>query len=53
MAGKQVRPTDEEIINAVRRLNAGYKNTEYSVRARESLGRGQICTVVFKGPDGA
>lgn len=42
---------DDTIVEAVKRFNAGYNNTEHSVRSRESLGRGEVCVVVFKGQD--
>ena len=44
--------SNDPIINAVKRLNTGYQNTEYSIKRTIKLGDALVHTVTFKGEDG-
>jgi hypothetical protein len=46
-------PPDDPVIAAVKLLNAGYNNSNYSKRQPQKLGPGRMYTVSYQGQDKA
>ena len=51
MSDPKSSPNDR-IIESVKQLSSGWKNTDFSKRPPEKVGSGKLYTVVFKGEDG-
>jgi hypothetical protein len=52
MEANVTNPSDDPVIDAVKRLNSGWNNTDYSRRDPVQLGKASLYTVAFKGQDG-
>jgi hypothetical protein len=48
-SGKKIVPPIDPIIEAVKKLNAGYCNSDYAVRSFGNIGPAELFVVVFKG----
>ena len=46
-----IEPGSDPILDAVKSMNSGYKNTDYSKRQLLELGTADVYAVSFKGPD--
>ena len=49
--GETTEALNDPVLLAVQALNAGWKNTEYSKRRPQPIGKGSMYTVVYKGQD--